>query len=91
MSFDADIKAIKKLVLAVTGKDADVSITYRGSGYGITKFWNIKCNSREIDHETHEGAALEFVAILKKELQDKIRSTERQAADYQQILGSMEN
>lgn len=91
MSFDADVKAIKKLVAAVTGKDDNVSITYKGNSHGVTKPWSIKCGSREIDHEHHDIGAAEMVKTLKQELRDKIASTERQANDYRQVLGGMEN
>lgn len=91
MSFDADIKAIKKLVAAVTGKDADVIVTYKGTSHGVTKPWQIKCNTRELDHETHDGGAAELLKTLKQELRDKIASTERQADDYRKVLGGMEN
>jgi len=91
MSFDADIKAIKKLVAAVTGKDDNVSITYKGNAYGVSKPWSIKCGAREIDHENHEIGAIELLKNLKQELKDKIASTERQADDYRKVLGGMEN
>lgn len=91
MSFDANIKAIKKLVSAICGGDNDVHITYQGNSHGVTKPWTIKCGTREIIHESHDGGADDLVKTLKKELQDKISSTERQAADYRRVLGGMEN
>lgn len=91
MSFDADIKAIKKLVSAICGGDNEVFITFRGYSAGITKPWMIKCGSRELTHEQHDVGAQELLAQLKKELRDKIASTERQADDYRKVLGGMEN
>jgi hypothetical protein len=91
MSFDTDIKNIKKLVNILTGKDVEVSITYKGTGYGVVKCWNIRCDSREINNETHEGAASELVKLLQDELLKKISDTKRQASEYEKALGAMAN
>jgi hypothetical protein len=91
MNFDTDIKDIKKLVAVLTGKDADVSITYKGTAYGVTKPWLIRCDSREITHESHEGGAAELVKSLREELVKKISDTKKQAAEYEKALGALEN
>lgn len=91
MSFQSDIVDIKKLVKVLTGKETDVSITYSGTEYGVTRPWTIRCDSKEIKHETHDGGASELAAQLRKELRDKISSTERQASDLKKILSAMDN
>lgn len=91
MTFETNIKLIKKLVSVLGGKDSDVSITYKGTGYGVTKPWHIRCDTKEINHETHDGGAKELVAILKVELQKKISDAEKQADDYRKALGSLDN
>ena len=87
--FETNIKSIKKLVSAISGRDSDVTITYKGNSYGITKCWNIKCDNRELNHENYQLCAEELVGSLKKELLDKINSAEQQAANYRQILGEV--
>ena len=91
MTFDTNIKDIKKLVAILTGKDVDVSITYKGYGHGVTKPWHIRCDSREITHETHDGGASELVKQLREELLKKISDTKKQAAEYEKALGALEN
>lgn len=91
MSFASDIKDIKKLVGVLTGKDTEVTITYKGTAYGVTKPWHIRCDAREINHETETAAANELVTLLKKELKDKISFTEKQAAEYKKALSALEN
>jgi hypothetical protein len=91
MKLESNIKDIKRLVSVLTGKDADVSCTYKGTAYGITKPWHIRCDSREINHETIDGGTAEFVKILREELIKKISDTKKQAAEYEKALGAIEN
>ena len=90
-NFETNIKSIKKLVSVISGRDSEVTITYKGNSYGITKCWNIKCDNRELNHENYQLGAEELVTTLKKELQDKISSAEQQAANYRQLLGELSN
>jgi len=91
MTFDRNIKDIKRLVGILTGKDADVSITYKGTSHGVTKPWLIRCDARELTHETHEGGAAELAKNLRDEVLKKIADTKRQAAEYEKALGALEN
>ena len=91
MTFEDNIKLIKKLVAVLGGKDSDVSITYKGTAYGVTKSWHIRCDTKEIQHESHEIGARELVTSLKAELQKKISDAEKQADDYRKALGALEN
>lgn len=91
MDFAMNVQNIKKLTAILTGKDTDVVLTYKGTGFGNTKPWHIRCESRETMHETYDGAAQELAASLKKELSDRIAFTEKQTADYKKALGSLDN
>lgn len=92
MDFEKNIREILKLTAILSNKDSnEVYVTYKGTSNGITKPWQIRCGNNEIVHETSDGAAAELVKTLKKELLDRIISTERQAADYKKALGNLEN
>jgi hypothetical protein len=88
-SFESNIRDIKKLVSILTGKDTEVITTYKGTSYGVTKPWNIKCESREINHENHETGAAELLNTLKIELQGKISFAEKQAEEYKKVLDAV--
>jgi hypothetical protein len=90
-NFESNIKSIKKLVSVISGRDVDVTVTYKGNSYGVTKCWNIKCDNRELNHENYQLCAEELVLSLKKELLEKINSAEQQAANYRSILGELSN
>jgi hypothetical protein len=91
MSFAANVKNIKKLTAILTGKDADVVLTYKGLNFGVTKPWHLRCEAREMCHETYDGAAQELADLLKKELADRISFTEKQTAEYKKTLGALDN
>jgi hypothetical protein len=91
MSFSDNIRNIKKLTAILTTKDADVVITYKGNGFGLTKCWNIRCDAREYNAETYEDAASLLIVELKKELKEKINFTNKQAAEYMKTLAAMDN
>lgn len=89
MDFETYVIDIKKLTKALNNKDAEVFITYRGFNLGITKPWHIKCDSRKVSHETHNGAAKALYEVLKTELQNKIQSSEEQVARYKKDLSEI--
>jgi len=84
--FESNITNIKRLVLLITGKDTEVHITYKGTGYGITKPWNIRCDIREINGEHLDNAAEELLSNLISEVQAKINSAEKEAASFKETL-----
>ena len=88
-SFESNIQDIKKLVAILTGKDTEVLNNYKGTSYGVTKPWNIKCDSREINHESHEQGAAELLNTLKIELQGKIAFAEKQAEEFKKVLNAV--
>jgi len=89
---EATYKNIRTLYQTVSGKgDADVSVTYKGTSYGVTKSWHAKVDAREINHETHDGALTGLLALLKKELADKTKSAENEAARLRSALNQLGN
>lgn len=91
MGFEDLVKDIKKVYATLTSKDSEVVITYKGTSYGVTTPWNIKIDSREVNHASHEeGAALLF-QTLKIELASKILFTEKQALELKRIMSSFSN
>lgn len=92
MDFEASVKSIRKVYGVLTGKsDNDVIVTYKGTGYGQTKPWHIRIDAREAQHESHEGAAKTLLDTLKKELSDKVASTEREAETLRKALNNLGN
>jgi len=92
MDFESAVKHIRKVYSTLTGKsDVEVILTYKGTGYGVTKPWHIKVENRETQHEKHDGAANELLDKLKKELNDKVVSAEREAVELRKALNSLGN
>jgi len=91
MDLDASFKSIRKLQRTLFGVDADVSLTYKGTEFGVTKCWHARVGDCESDHESYDGAITQLTDILKKKLNDKISSNEREATRLRQVLNAMEN
>lgn len=89
---DATFKAIRTVYQTVSGKgDNHVTLTFKGPDYGVTKMWQAKIDAREVNHEEYDGALTELLAMLKKELADKVKSTENEAKRLQQALNQLGN
>jgi len=89
---DATFKAIRSVYQTVSGKgDADVTLTYKGTAYGVTKPYVAKIDIREMAHEQFDGALTGLLAVLKKELADKVKSAENEAKRLQQALNQLGN
>lgn len=85
-------KNIRTLYQTISGKsDVDVSMTYKGNSYGITKPWIIKIDSRESNGETHVKALTELLTSLRQELSDKANSTEKEANRLKLALAQLGN
>lgn len=91
MSFEELIVSIKKLYATLTSKDVEVILTYKGTAYGVSKPWQLKIDAREVNSVSHEKAAMELFLMLKKELEDRITFTERQAKELKQVFSSFPN
>jgi hypothetical protein len=92
MSLSSDVIQIRKLTkILSSSKDAEVTITYKGTEYGVAKPWLIRCETNEATHETPEGAAQELLFILKNKLKAKIDSAEQEVNNLRKALGSFGN
>lgn len=92
MDVDTTIKTIQSLYKTLSGKaDGDVSLTYKGNGYGVTKPWIARVDARESVHESYDGALGGLLNLLKKELADKIKSTELEVSRLRQIHNQLGN
>lgn len=89
---DATFRSIRSIYQTVSGKsDVDVSLTYKGKEYGVTKVYTAKIDARELSHEQYDGALTGLLAMLKKELADKVKSAENEAKRLQQALNQLGN
>jgi hypothetical protein len=89
---DATFKSIRTVYQTVSGKtDVDVSLTFKGHNYGVTKPWLAKIDAREMIHEEFDGALNGLLSLLKKELADKTRSAESEATRLRQALNQLGN
>lgn len=92
MDVDTTFRSIRSFYQAVSGKtDVDVSLTFKSNGYGVTKPYQARIDSRETAHETFDGALSGLLDMLKKELADKIKSAESEAARLKQTYQTLGN
>ena len=92
MDVDGTFKSIRSVYQTVTGKgDTPVTLTYKGYDNGVTKVWQAKIDAREVNHEQHEGALNGLLAMLKKELADKVKFAESETKRLQQALNQLNN
>lgn len=92
MDIDATFKNIRSVYQTVSGKsDADVSLTFKGTGYGVTKPWQARIDARECSNETYDGALHQLLNLLKGELAAKAKSAEQEALRLQAALNQLGN
>lgn len=92
MDVDATFKNIRTVYQTVSGKgDSDVTLTYKGKEYGVSKPWHARIDARETTNETYDGALTQLLDLLKKELADKAKSTEAEASRLRQALNQLGN
>lgn len=92
MDLDLTMKNIRSLYQTLSGKsDQDVILTYKGTGYGVTKVYQARVDSREAAHETYSGALTALLDSLKKELDSKVRNTEAEAIRLRTVLNQFGN
>ncbi len=88
----ATFKAIRAVYQTVSGKsDAEVTLTFKGTNYGVTKPYVAKIDARELAHEEYDGALVGLLDMLKKELADKAKSAENEATRLRQALNQLGN
>lgn len=92
MDIEATYKSIRSIYQTLSGKgDTDVTMTYKGNGYGLTTPWHARVGDRETLHETHDGALVALMDMLKKELSAKATSTEQEAKRLRLALNQLDN
>lgn len=91
MDFNSYIIEIKKLYRLVHGKDEEVVLTYKGTSYGVTTPWNLRCEKREVNGATHEKAASMLYLLLKDEFSKKVDFAEKEAIELKKIYASLAN
>ena len=89
MDLETTIKNIRNLYQTLSAKDADVTLTYKGNNYGITKGWHAHVGDREADHESHEGSLIKLLDMLKKELDVKVKFTENEASRLRKVQSTL--
>jgi hypothetical protein len=92
MDIDSTFKSIRSLYQTLSGKnDIEVSLTYKGTAYGVTTPWHVRAGDRECMDVTHENALTKLFIQLKQELATKTKSTEDEAARLRQALNQLGN
>lgn len=92
MDIEATYKSIRSIYQTLSGKgDTDVSLTYKGTGYGVTKPWQSRVGDREYSHESHNESLQGLLALLKTELAAKAKSAELEAKRLQAALNQLGN
>jgi hypothetical protein len=80
MDVDATFKSIQTLHRVISGKtECVVSLTYKGTGYGVTKPWVAYIDARETQAEEYDVALTQLMEMLRKELSDKIKAADIEA------------
>ena len=88
MTFEKIVIEIRRIHYIATNKDSDVHIVYKGTSHGITRPWNIKIDTKEADGTNELEAALNLFDLVKKDLSDRIKFMENQAASWKKELNN---
>lgn len=92
MDVEATYKSIRSIYQTLSGKgEADVSITYRGTNYGITEPWQARVGDRECNSKSHNGSLQQLFDMLKNELDAKASSAEAEAKRLRQAVNNLGN
>lgn len=92
MDVDATFRSIRAIYTTVSGKsDNDVSLTFKGNNYGVSKPYQARIDVREVAHETYDGALNGLLDLLKQELAAKVKSAETEAKRLRQALTQLDN
>jgi hypothetical protein len=90
MHLEEAFKTILVLFKTITGKaDGDVSLTYKGTSYGVTKPWIARIDSYECAHEDHDGAVFGLLDQFRQELSRKITAAQKEAKRLEQIYNKL--
>jgi hypothetical protein len=73
MNVEQTVKDIKKLYAAVSGlSDHEVSLTYKGTNYGVSQPWMVRIDKREVNAKSYDVALQALLNNLQDELAKKI-------------------
>jgi hypothetical protein len=90
MDVEATYKSIRSVYQTLSGKsDTEVSMTYKGNGYGVTKPWQSRIGDREYHHENHAESLLGLLSLLKNELLAKAKSAEQEAQRLHEAINQL--
>jgi hypothetical protein len=92
MDIESTVKTIRSLYQTLSGKnDVEISLTYKGTGWGLGTPWQVRVGDRECLDTTHEAALTKLFGQLKQELAAKTKSAENEAARLRQALNQLGN
>ena len=92
MNLEDAVINIRKLYTIVSGKtECDVTLTYKGKEWGITKCWQARIDGREQVGKDHMEAVMLLFADLKTDLEKKVSFTEQQVASFKKVLSNFDN
>ena len=77
------------IISIATSKDVDVLLRYTGTSGGITEPWVVIVDSYSTKGKDHSEAINRMMALLKSDLEKKIKSTEDQAHLYKKTLSDL--
>lgn len=90
MSVEETVKNIKKLHTALTAKNNEVTIIYRGTEYGTKNNpWLVRIDAHEATASTQEIAVVQLCKELEEELQKRIAFTASQAESLRSTLSEV--
>lgn len=90
MNVSATMINIRKAYHSLSGKNIEVSLTYKGTESGEIP-WLARCDCYEAKSDSEVNAVMTLFSIIKEELKKKAETAERQAKQYRAALNSLAN
>lgn len=88
---DDKVKLIKKLQYNISFRDEDVVLMYKGTGFGNSTPWNIRCGNFEANAEDMATCVENVISKITNELQKKLQASESQAKALKTLLDNLQN
>jgi len=89
MDLESSFLKIKRTFQITASKDVDVLLRYTGTSGGVTEPWIVTVDSYTTKGKDHNEAITKMLAVLKTDLEKKIKSTEDQAQVYKKTLSEL--
>lgn len=86
MNLEDKIINIKKLNSTLSGKDEEVSISYKGTSHGVTKPWYSRVGNFDSNSVSLEDSVNVLFNKLKAELKKRTESLESQVAQLKTAM-----